>query len=292
VDIRQLNYFVAVAEERNIGRAANRLSISQPPLTRQIQQLERELGVVLFTRTPRGVEPTEAGQTLLRDARAIKGMMEAASERAQRAGKGQVGRLDIGVYGSAMFDILPRLLQTFRAEHPDVKIVLHAGQTPQQVVSLKQGRVLAAFERLLPDDPAIVTHLVVREPLYVAMNEKHPLARRETISFATLKSEKLIINSSPNSRVTSKTLELFRRHGVEPNIAYESEDVIIAAALAASGDGICLVPKSLTNLKMPGLVYRSLKARGDATMELYCFHLKGEQSPLLAALLGAARNSL
>jgi LysR family transcriptional regulator, benzoate and cis,cis-muconate-responsive activator of ben and cat genes len=288
VDIRQLNYFVAVAEERNIGRAAKRLHISQPPLTRQIQQLEQELGVALFKRTPRGVEPTEAGQTLLRDARAIQGMLEVASERAQQAGKGQVGRLDIGVYGSALFDILPRLLQAFRTNHPDVKIVLHAGQTPQQVVALKQGRVLAAFERLVPDDPAIAVHLIAREPLYVALNETHPLARRETISFAALKSEKLIINSSPKSRVTSKTLELFRQHSVEPNIAYESDDVIIAAALAASGDGICLVPKSLTNLKMPGLVYRSLKARGDATMELYCFHLKGEQSPLLAALLAAA----
>ncbi len=290
MDIRQLKYFVAVAEERNIGRAASRLSISQPPLTRQIQQLEQELGVILFKRTPRGVEPTEAGQTLLRDARAIQAMLEAASERAQRAGNGQVGRLDIGVYGSALFDILPRLLQTFRAEHPDVKIVLHAGQTPQQVVALKQGRVLAAFERLLPDDPAIAVHLVAREPLYVAFNERHPLAQRTTINFAALQSENLIINSSPNSRVTSKTMALFRQHGFEPNIAYESDDVIIAATLAASGDGVCLVPQSLTNLKMPGLVYRPLKARGDATMELYCFHLKGEQSPLLAALLSAVRN--
>jgi LysR family transcriptional regulator, benzoate and cis,cis-muconate-responsive activator of ben and cat genes len=290
VDVRQLKYFVAVAEERNIVRAAKRLGMSQPPLTRQIQQLEQKLGVALFTRTPRGVEPTEAGHTLLRDARAIQAMIEAASERAHRAGTGQVGRLDIGVYGSALFDILPRLLRNFRADHPDVKIVLHTGQTPQQVVALKQGRVLAAFERLLPEDPAIAVHLVAREPLYVALSAQHPLAKRETINFAALKPEKLIVNSSPNSRVTAKTMVLFRQHGFEPNIAYESDDVIIAATLAASGDGVCLVPKSLINLKMPGLVYRPLKARGDATMELYCFHLKGEQSPLLAALLATARD--
>jgi LysR family transcriptional regulator, benzoate and cis,cis-muconate-responsive activator of ben and cat genes len=289
MDVRQLRYFVAVAEERNIGRAAKRLSISQPPLTRQIQQLEQELGVALFTRTPRGVEPTEAGLTLLRDARAIQAMIESASERAHRAGKGQEGRLDIGVYGSALFDIMPRLLHRFRTDHPEVKIVLHSGQTPQQVVALKQGRVLAAFERLLPEDPAIAVHLVAREPLFVSLNEKHPLARRETINFAALKFEKLIVNSSPNSRITSKTMALFHQHGFEPYIAYESDDVIIAATLAASGDGVCLVPKSLINLKMPGLVYRPLKARGDATMELYCFHLKGEQSPLLTALLGTVR---
>ena len=289
MDVRQLKYFVAVAEERNIGRAARRLNLSQPPLTRQIQNLETELGVALFTRTSRGVEPTEAGEVLLRDAKSIHSMLEAAAERAQRAGKGQMGRIDVGVYGSALFDIVPRLLRAFRQSYPDVKVVLHAAQTPEQVVALKQGRILVAFERLLPDDPEIKVSLSTREPLFVALSEHHPLAARATINIAALRTERLIINSAPNSHIASKTLALFRENGIEPNVAYESEDVIMAAAMAASGDGVCLVPRSLTNLHMPHLTYRPLKARGDATMELYCFHSRGESSPLLEGLADMLR---
>jgi LysR family transcriptional regulator, benzoate and cis,cis-muconate-responsive activator of ben and cat genes len=284
MDLRQLKYFAAVAEEGNIGRAATRLHMAQPPLTRQIQRLEAELGVALFLRSARGVTLTDAAHELLRDARAIQGMVGAATERAQRAGKGQVGRLDIGVYGSAVFDIIPRLLRAFRERHPDVKIVLHPGQTPQQVVALKQGRIQLAFERLLPDDPQIQTDLVVREPLFVALNERHALAARKSIHIAALKSEPMIVNSSPGSRVTSRVMELCRLNGFEPIISLESEDVITAAAIAASGSGICFVPRSLTNLRMPHVAYRPLRARGDARMELYCFTMKGQDTPLLRAM--------
>jgi LysR family transcriptional regulator, benzoate and cis,cis-muconate-responsive activator of ben and cat genes len=285
MDIRQLKYFVAVAEERNIGRAATRLHMSQPPLTRQIQQLETSLGVALFVRTPRGVELTAAGAELLRDARSIGSMMEAATERAQRAGKGQIGRLDIGVYGSAMFDIVPRILHDFRRSHPDVKLVLHPGQTPQQVQALKQGRIQIAFERLVPVDPDIKFDLVAREPLYVALRSDHPLAQRETIDISALAHEPLIVNSAPGSRIRAKAVDLFRSNGIEPILAHDSEDVIIAAAMVASGDGICLVPASLTNLHMPHLAYRPLKARGDATMDLYCMYLSGAENPLLQSFL-------
>src|SRR5262245_32460687 len=115
MDLRQLSYFVAVAEERNIGRAAERLHLSQPPLTRHIKALEAELGLQLFVRTPRGMVPTQAGETLLKDAYGILGMLGKAAERAQRAARGQAGRLDIGLYGSAMFGVVPRVLASFAA---------------------------------------------------------------------------------------------------------------------------------------------------------------------------------
>ena len=285
MDMRQLKYFIAVAEEGNIGRAAARLNMAQPPLTRQIQNLESDLGVMLFARTARGVELTDAARELLRDARAIRSMIAAATERAQRAGKGQVGRLDVGVYGSAMFDIVPRLLRAFKKDHPDVKVVLHPGQTPQQVIALKQGRIQIAFERLLPLDPQIQVAVVAREPLYVALNDHHALAQQKSVHISALKSEPMIVNSSPGSQVTSRVMELCRVNGFEPVIAHESEDVIAAAALAASGYGICFVPRSLTNLQMPHLAYRPLRARGDARMELYSLTLRGEGSPVLNALL-------
>ncbi len=289
MDTRQLRYFVTVAEERNIGRAAKRLHMSQPPLTRQIQQLEDRLGVALFTRTSRGVDLTDAGNELLRDARSINAMLEAATERAQRAGKGQVGRLDIGVYGSAMFDVVPRILHDFRRSHPDVKVVLHPGQTPLQVLALRQGRIQIAFERLLPVDPDIHVEVVAREPLFVALPETHALAAHTSVNIHSLANVPLVVNSAPGSRISAKILDLFSANDIEPNVAHESEDLIIAAAMVASGDGVCLVPRSLANLHMPHITYRALKAtRGDATMDLYSMTLAGTESPLLTAF----RNSL
>src|SRR6185437_1285557 len=119
MDLRQLKYFVAVAEERHMGRAAERLHLSQPPLSRQIQSLERELGVPLFIRTARGVDLTDAGQALLQDARAIRLLAAQAGERAQRVGKGELGTLDVGVFGSSLLNVVPRLLARFSETHPE-----------------------------------------------------------------------------------------------------------------------------------------------------------------------------
>ena len=114
MDLRHLRYFIAVAEEQNIGRAATRLHISQPPLTRQIQQLEEELGVLLLNRTPRGVELTQAGELFLEEARNIRSIVEQATERTQRAGQGKLGRLDVAIFGTAILDAIPKLLLAFR----------------------------------------------------------------------------------------------------------------------------------------------------------------------------------
>ena len=121
MDLRRLTYFVAVAEERHLGRAAERLHLSQPPLTRQIKALEAEVGAQLFERTPRGMVLTHAGETLLRDARAIFGRVDQAADRAAR---GKLGRLDVEVYGSAIFGIVPNILARFSRENPDVEIAL------------------------------------------------------------------------------------------------------------------------------------------------------------------------
>lgn len=118
MDLHRLTYFVAVAEEHHLGRAAGRLHLSQPPLTRQIKALEAEVGAQLFERTPRGMVLTHAGDTLLRDARFMFGMVEQAADRAHRAGRGKLGRLDVGVYGSAIFGIVPNILARFRARTP------------------------------------------------------------------------------------------------------------------------------------------------------------------------------
>jgi DNA-binding transcriptional LysR family regulator len=287
VDLRQLNYFIAVAETRHLGRAAERLHLSQPPLTRQIQQLEAELGVQLFRRTPRGMELTQAGEELLRDAQNIRGLVTQAAQRAQRAGRGQAGRLDIGVYGSAIFGLVPQVLSAFHAQHPDVELVLHPAQTPAQLPALRQGRVHLVFERMLPEESDIEVELVAREPLLLGLAEGHPLAAQERIDVAALRDETMLIGTSPS--IAAMSLQLCRAHGFEPRLAPPASDVVTATLMAAAGLGVTFVPGSMTNVRFPGITYRPLHSRVEAFMELHCFYLRGEASPLLAAMLQTVR---
>ena len=138
MDLRHLKYFIAVAEELNIGRAALRLCISQPPLTRQIQQLEEELGVQLFIRTPRGVELTQAGEMFYEEASNIRSLVEQAIERTKRAVQGKLGRLDIGIFGTGTLGTIPKLLQLFRDTNPDVVVGLHTMSKAEQIEALRQ----------------------------------------------------------------------------------------------------------------------------------------------------------
>ena len=289
MDIRQLKNFIAVAEERNIGRAAVRVHLSQPPLTRQIHALENDLGVQLFTRTPRGVDLTQAGEALLKDARSICGLADQAAERAQLAGRGQVGRLDIGVFGTAMFDVLPRLLSGFGQAHPQVKLVLHHDPTPVQVTALRQGRVLLAFERLLPNEADIQVELVARERVLVILHQNHRLAAKKVISLQDLRDEPMIMPSAPLSQLANVGLELCRANGFEPKVTQLASDVVIGAMMVSCGMGTMFVPESMRNLQLPNLVCRPLKGQAKAFMDLHCYYLKSERSPLLAALLKTIR---
>ena len=157
MDFRHLKYFITVAEELNIGRAAARLHISQPPLTRQIQQLEEQLGVQLFVRTPKGVELTQAGALFLDEARNISTLLELAIERTKRAGQGKLGRLDIGIFGTSVLGAIPQILQRFRDEHPDVRVVLHTMSKHEQLAALRQRRITIGFNRMLTPQPDICT---------------------------------------------------------------------------------------------------------------------------------------
>ena len=289
MNIRQLKLFVAVAEERNFGRAAVRLHMSQPPLSRQIKALEEDLGVLLFKRTPLGVELTQAGKTLMKDAYNINALVDQATERAQRAGRGQVGILDVGIFGAAIFDTIPSILSTFTQSHPEVKLVLHNAQTAAQIEAVRQGRVLLAFDRFVPSEPDLAVELVARESLVVALNQHNPLARKDRISICDLASEKLITGIMTRSNLADQTMALFHDLGIEPNIVQQVSDVMTAAALVASGYGTALIPASIMNLQLPNLVFRPLETSGDAFLELHCFYLRNEESPLLGALLDVVR---
>lgn len=288
MDIRQLKYFIVVAEERNISRAAARLHISQPPLTRHIQSLEEELDVRLFTRTNWGVELTQAGEALLSHARNIKSHVDLATEQARRAGKGLVGRIDIGIFGSAMLNIIPRILNQFVESHPDVKIVLHSGPKGRQIEALHQGRILIAFDRYLPESPELMTELVCREPILVALNTRNPLAQRASLTPADLREESMIGEQDPS--VAMATQSMFKTLGYEPVFVQKATDMISAAVMVAGGFGSSLVPESVQNLQLPNVVYRPLVSDlGSPLIDLHCAYRRDETSPLLIELLKTVR---
>jgi DNA-binding transcriptional LysR family regulator len=292
MDLRSLNYFIAVAQEQNIGRAAVRLNISQPPLTRQIHQLEEELGTQLFIRTPKGVELTQAGELLFQEARNIRALVEQATERTQRAGQGKLGRIDVGIFGSGILDAVPSLLLNFRTAHPDVNIVLHTLSKGEQIEALRQRRITVGFNRMLAPQADIQVELVKTEVLLVAVNEQHPLARQAAISFHDLEDQPLVLfPSSTRPNFIDKVVDLCREAGFVPKVAQEVGDAVTGIALVASGFGLCLVPESVTCLKLPGVIYLPLKDAPHAFIDLSCIYRRDDQSPILAAFLKVLRAS-
>lgn len=288
MDLRQLSYFVAAAEERNLGRAAERLHMSQPPLTRQIKALEEEVGAQLFERAPRGMLLTQAGEALLQDARDIFGLVDQAADRARRVGGGKTGRIDVGLHGSAMFGVVPQLLARFSQVHPEVEISLHHGQTPQQIIAIRQRRVLVAFERMVPSDEDLAVELVARESLLVAMSSAHPFAQRESVPVALLRNQPIVTASSRSTPAI--TLRLCRSAGFEPLFSGQAGDLVMATLMTGISRQLALVPESMANLRLPGVTYVPLDTgTEEAHMEVHCFYRKDEASPLLQRMLEVVR---
>lgn len=292
MELRHLRYFIAVAEEKNIGRAAVRLHISQPPLTRQIQQLEEDLGVQLFTRTPRGMDLTPAGELLLEEARNIRSVVEQATERTQRAGQGRLGRLDIAIFGSGILDTIPKLLLMFRGAFPDVKMVLHNMTKEAQIEALRQRRIDLGFNRFIAPLNDIANEVVTTEKILLAINENHALARQEKIPFRVLADHPLIVfPSGPRPSFVDKVMSMCQQKGFTPHVVQEVGDTLTGVALVASNFGVCLVPESACVLALPGVVYRPLSdIPENSGVDLNCIYRADDQSPILRSFLDTVRD--
>lgn len=291
MNFRQIKYFVAVAQELNFGRAALALNISQPPLTRQIQQLEEEIGAPLFERTAKGVTLTQAGELLLQESLNIQSLVEQAVERTQRAAQGKLGRIDVGIFGSGVLSMIPKLLLSFRTAYPDVNIVLHTMNKTEQIEALRQRRITIGFNRMLEPIPDIRIELVKTEPLLVALPEGHPLVAEESLPLAALKNHPMVMfptGVKPN--FIDRVMDLCRQEGYVPTVSQEAGDAVTGVALVASGFGLALVPESATSLRLPGVVYRPLKNAPHAVVDLSCIYRDDDVSPILAAFLEIVRS--
>ena len=261
MELRHLRYFVAVAEEQSFTRAAARLHVAQPPLSRQIQQLEAELGVVLIERGTRPARLTEAGRVLFDQAVQILDRVADMRSIARRMTEQRLGRFSIGFVPSTLYGYLPDILRDFRAARPNIELAVMELTTLEQLTALKEGRIDVGFGRIPFEDPAITRRLLRNEKLVAALPAAHP-ALHETapLPLAAFADDTLIVYpKAPRPSYADQVQALFRNAGVRPAALLEVRELQTALGLVAAGLGMCLVPAAVQRLQRDGVSYRPLR---------------------------------
>ncbi|PSL92160.1 LysR family transcriptional regulator [Pseudomonas sp. R9.37] len=258
--IRHLWLFLAVAEEQNFGRAAKRLGMSQPPLSEQIQVLEQALKVTLFERSRRGAKLTPVGAAILPAVRKFAEQLERLELAVEEAVAGQSGLLTIGAISTAMFDVLPGLINQLKQHYPHLTVSVREIDSVEAVPALEAGDIDLAFARLDGDlGPAIQSLPLLEDRLMVALPSHHPLAARTRISLSSLASEPLVMFSRRVSPVYFDNLiATCRASGFSPRVLHEVRSVASQIAFVSCGQGIALVPASLKKLAPDNVVLRAL----------------------------------
>jgi DNA-binding transcriptional LysR family regulator len=292
MELRHLRYFIAVAEELHFGRAAQRLHVSQPPLSQQIRQFEDELGVRLFERTTQRVTLTEAGRALLPEARNVIAQAERAVRAARSAARGEVQRLEVSFVVTLDHGLVSHVIAAFRKRHPKVAIGLSQMTSVEQIVALREGRIDAGFVRMPLDHRGVECDLVARDPFVLALPATHRLARRRTIDLTQLAQEPFVmLEARQHPRFQAACLELCRHAGFIPNVVQESERLQNLAVMVAGGIGLALLPQSMTVFRTPGVVFRRLSgAAGKVLLDTGLIYRKGERPPIVEAFLDTVRH--
>lgn len=289
MELRQLRYFVAVAEDLHFRRAAARLHVSQPPLSMQIQALERELGCELLRRTRRRVELTPAGEAFLSDARSLLAELEAAVASARAIAAGHRGRLRLTFVGSALLSIVPIVVERFRAARPGVELELRERSTVEQLRALASGAADVALIRPpVEHGPELRSEPIMSEPMLVALPANHPLARRRTLTSAALVGQPLVL--FPRAQAPGYhdlLIGSLTDTGSAPSVVQYAPEMLTIVGLVAAGIGVSLVPASLGHLELPGVVYRPL--RGGPRALLSAVTRAAEESELVRAFVAEAR---
>lgn len=257
MDLRHLRYFVAVADEQNFTRAAEKLHISQPPLSRQIQDLEEELGLPLFERGSRPLKLTEGGRFFYGHATRLLEQAAQAIRTTKSIAQLQ-RRLVIGFVPSTIYGALPRLVRLFRAAQPQTELALVEMSSVEQIEALKNGRIDVGFGRVRLDDPSVKREVLREEALVAAIPMEHELAaERGAISLTEIaKHDHLVYPRNPRPSYADQVLRLFRDMGLEPRAVHEVQELQTALGLVASGMGLCLVPASANRMRPDEVVYR------------------------------------
>ncbi|WP_158150374.1 LysR family transcriptional regulator [Pantoea ananatis] len=270
IELRHLRYFIAVAEELHFGRAAQRLHISQPPLSQQIMQLEAETGAQLFNRTNRSVQLTPAGAQFLQDARAILLQVEQATQRAARLHRGEEGELRIGFTSSAAFiGVMSDALYVFRQRWPNVHVQMQEINTRQQLAPLHEGKLELGVMRNTPLPADLHHQLLLREPLCAVVHKAHPLATAGRITLQALAREPFVFfDPQVGTALYSEILDLLQRYQIRPYITQEVGEAMTILGLVATGLGVSILPASFSHARLANVVWLPLE-EPDAQSEMW-----------------------
>lgn len=285
MELRQLRYFMAVADELSFVRAAKRVGISQPPLSRQIANLEIEIGARLFDRNKHGVKLTEAGVALRQELRLVLPRFDNAINTARRAAKGQVGTLSLGFGGSAVYTFTPSLLRQFRKRFPGVELSLQNIPVTSQLDALLDNRIDIGFLLYPVDHDAIATKILLHDRLNVALPAGHPLTRRRDISVQELADSQFVVfPRSRNFGFYNKVADLCAKAGFVPNIVQEISPLEAQIGLVAAGVGIAIVPSVARKFRLAEVEFRPLRER-TASVKFAMAWRKADESPVVRAFI-------
>lgn len=260
IELRHLRYFVAVAEELSFGRAAQRLKITQPSLSRQIQKLERELAVKLFERLPSQIQLTQAGTIFLTEAQQILVKVQQGIQVAQKASRGEIGQLKIGFQGSAVYDLIPNSIRAFRSCFPDIEVIIQPMASYEQISAIENNQLDLGFVVPPITHPDLIIETIFEEPIMIALSENHVLASETAITIDILGNEPLILASRDNDcDLFKKIFNLYYQAGLRPNVIYAAREMQVMLGFVAAGMGISFLPAYMQNFQRPGVVYRDLK---------------------------------
>lgn len=288
MELRQLRYFVAVAEELHFRRAAERLHIAQPAVSKQVLNLEKELGVQLLYRDKQRVRLTDAGRAFLEEAKKALEHAERAIDVANSAAKGKIGYLTVGFVSPATLSVLPRTVKVFQEHYPGVELELCRMTTAEQIEALHDGRIQAGLARepAFYEDDALDSKTVLREPLVLALPEAHPFSAEQQVSLSKLANEPFMMFSRPGEPgLYEKYRQAFRSAGFTPKkVVKDTPHIQAILGFVAEGFGLMLMPASLQKLGRSGVVFRKLQ---DPTPEvdLAVIWRKGDDLPVLRNFL-------
>jgi len=298
IELRHLRYFIAVAEEEHITRAAERLGIQQPPLSQLIKLIERELDAQLFRRKARGVELTDAGRAFLDTAREVLACLDHAFETTRRTARGEQGRISVGVTPTGPFHpFVPRVIRAYREAFPLVSVTLEESLSLQLIEHLRNEQIDAAFLRTPVSDPEdLVINPLLDEPMVAALPRTHVLAQSKSerdvaISMKALARETFIVYGRP-SRPGQQGLGQYEAMiaachaaGFSPRVGQDAPTIISTLGLVAAGLGISLVPASLQHMSMDGVAYRRLKGTNQPKAILHLASRRGKPSEVVRHFL-------
>ncbi len=289
-DLNQLRCFVTVAEELHFGRAAARINMTQPPLSRQIQLLEHIIGATLLERTSRSVRLTPAGQGFLPEARRILKLAESASQMVRRISLGKTGALKIGFTASTAYEFLPELIAACREHLPDVDLSLKEMVSGEQLEALASGQLDVVLLRPPIGRPELMSMRVAAEPLLAAIPHGDSLADSDTISYEDFDGKPFIMFSPYKSRYFHDLLVAqFTKADILPRYVQHLSQVHSVLALVHAGLGLAIVPSAAAMLHYSGVHLKPLSSRSPVLAELFMVWRRDNESPLLPVLVNIAR---